>query len=69
MSTKIKNNTLLGVAIGLVIVPAILAFWKHYKHSASEGSNNGIELPPNRIFSAYRGKHKPHRRHVAQAAE
>jgi hypothetical protein len=60
MNKKARNATMLGLAAGLVLVPIIRAVIRRY------GKNNSTETftgaPPNRLFSAYRGKFKPHRR-------
>ena len=55
--------TLLGVAAGIVLVPLIRygIRWYHNKQAPEmEGA------PPNNIFSAYRGKFKPHRRKATE---
>ncbi len=59
MSKKARNMTLLGLAAGIVLVPLVrygMRWYKNRQQPQQEGA------PPNNIFSAYRGKFKPHRR-------
>ena len=60
MNKKARNATILGVAAGLVLVPIVRAVMRKYRNSKTEEMSDGE--PPNRLFSAYRGKFKPHHR-------
>ena len=64
MSKKARNMTLLGVAAGIVLVPLVRAGMRWYQSRQQEPAMEGA--PPNNIFSAYRGKFKPHRRKAVQ---
>lgn len=63
MKKKTRNATLLGIAAGLVLVPVIRAVIRKYRKT--ESTESGTIVPPNKLFSAYRGKHKPHHRKAA----
>ncbi len=64
MNTKARNATLFGIAAGLILVPIARAVYKKYaKRGGSADAFPGA--PPNNLFSAYRGKFKPHRRKSA----
>jgi hypothetical protein len=60
MNKKARNATLFGIAAGLVLVPIARALIRRYRNSTPEEKFEGA--PPNRLFSAYRGKFKPHHR-------
>ncbi len=62
MNTKARNATLLGVAAGLVLIPIVRAVVRKYKLSHREEPTTEPSAPPNNLFSAYLGKHKPHHR-------
>jgi hypothetical protein len=61
MNTKARNMTLFGIAAGLIMVPIVRAVIRRYGKK-SDAPTPFDTIPPNRIFSAYRGKHKPHHR-------
>ena len=66
MTNKARNATLFGIAAGLVMVPIARALIRRYQQKKSmvpEESFSGA--PPNKLFSSYRGKFKPHRRKPA----
>jgi hypothetical protein len=61
MTNKARNATLFGIAAGLVMVPIVRAVIRRYgKRRESPETFSGA--PPNRLFAAYRGRYKPHRR-------
>jgi len=60
MNNKTRNATIFGIAAGLVLVPIIRAVMRRYRNTETVESFSGA--PPNNLFSAYRGKFKPHRR-------
>jgi hypothetical protein len=60
MNTKARNATIFGIAAGLVLVPIVRALIRRYTATAPESNSDGA--PPNRLFSAYRGKFRPHHR-------
>jgi hypothetical protein len=60
MSKKARNMTLLGVAAGIVLIPLVRMGMRWYRNRNQEPQMEGA--PPNNIFSAYRGKFKPHHR-------
>jgi len=63
MNKKARNATLFGIAAGIVIVPIARALYSRYKQKKTEAPGEGfVGAPPNRLFSAYRGKFRPHRR-------
>lgn len=64
MSKKAQNMTLLGLAAGIVLVPLVRAGIRWYQSRQQEPAVEGA--PPNNIFSAYRGRFKPHRRKVTK---
>ena len=61
MSKKARKLTLLGLATGLVLTPLVIMGIRRWRKSRQpEMSADGA--PPNHIFSAYRGRFRPHRR-------
>ncbi len=63
MQKKTRNATILGIAAGLALVGITRAVIKKYRRQSSE-EEGFTGAPPNRIFAAYRGKFRPHRRQV-----
>lgn len=60
-SNKARNLTLLGLATGLVLAPLVVMGIRRWRKSRQpEMPADGA--PPNHIFSAYRGRFRPHRR-------
>ncbi len=63
MNKKARNATLIGIAAGVVLVPLVRLAIRKYRSMKAEPVYEGA--PPNNLFSAYRGKFKPHRRKAA----
>ena len=60
MNKRNRNMTLIGLAAGLALIPLVRYGIRWYR-----SRNKGTEFtgaPPNNLFSAYRGKYKPHHR-------
>jgi hypothetical protein len=64
MSSKARNMTLLGVAAGIVLIPLLRYGMRWYRNRNAQPAMEGA--PPNHLFSAYRGKFKPHRRKAVE---
>ena len=64
MTRKARNATLLGVGAGIALFAIARAVIKKYRRD-NAGDEGFTGAPPNRIFSAYRGKFRPHRRQIA----
>jgi hypothetical protein len=60
MNKKARNATIFGIAAGILMVPIIRAVIRKYRKPAAGKTLEGA--PPNNLFSAYRGKFKPHHR-------
>lgn len=65
MTNKARNATLFGIAAGLVMVPIARALIRRYQKKSPVPEETFSGAPPNRLFSSYRGKFKPHRRKPA----
>jgi hypothetical protein len=63
MSRRARNLTLLGLATGVALIPLVrygISRFRNSRQPQEEGA------PPNNLFSAYRGKFKPHHRKATQ---
>lgn len=61
MSKKARNLTLLGLATGLVLTPLVMMGIRRWRNRSRQNDQQE-GAPPNHIFSAYRGRFRPHRR-------
>lgn len=60
MHKRNRNMTLLGVAAGIALIPLVRYGLRWYRNRNQQTKMEGA--PPNHLFSAYRGKFKPHHR-------
>lgn len=63
MKNNIKNTTLLAFVAGAIAGPVIYYVMRR-RNAASNDANNTFAPEPQskKLFSAYRGDHKPHHR-------
>lgn len=63
MKNNIKNTTLLAFVAGAIAGPVIYYVMRRMNASSSDSENTfAPEHQTKKLFSAYRGDHKPHHR-------
>jgi len=62
MKNNIKNTTLLAFVAGAIAGPVIYYLLRRKASARSAESDFAPEHQTKKIFSAYRGEHKPHHR-------
>lgn len=68
MNKKTTYKMLAGVGAGLLIIPLARFVIKKMKAARATTEDEGTPVV-NHLFSAYRGKHKPHHRKAASDGE